>query len=265
MEFLNPWAFVLLSAIPAILLVKSAKTPFSKEISEKIIIKGVISKKTKFYLLLGALFLFVTALSRPVINNGVITIKAPVQNVVIALDISHMMDKNDLYPNRYEFAKNKIRNLLTHLNSQNTALILFDQNTYLISPPTKDYESLIYLLKHTDLKDLRRTYTSDIQNLVESANKLVKNPKIVIFTANTHIPKSKNVFVYLCSKENIKAPNVFTAEYSNTDLKKLAKLLNASKNREIKIKDKTELFYFPLAAGMLILFFVIFFPIRRIR
>jgi len=265
MEFLNLYAFLGLVVLVFAVFINSKKLPFSKEIAKKITIKGKISKKTKFYLLLAAYVLFITALARPVIDKGYITIKAPVQNLVIALDISYEMDKNDLYPNRYEFAKTKIKKLLSMLNTQNTALILFDKNSYLISPPTKDYKSLIYLLDHTDIKDLKRTPSPDIDNMIASARNLVKNPKIVIFTSSPYIPKDKNIFVYNCSKSPLSAPNVFNAGYSNENLKTLAEKLNAQKHKDIKIKNKTELFYYPLGAGILILFFVIFFPLRRIR
>ena len=265
MEFLNGYFLLLLLIIPALFLIKDKKLPFSKEVAQKITLKGKIPKKLKFYILLASFALFVTALSRPVIDNGYITIKAPVQNLVIALDISHEMDKTDLYPNRYKFSISKIKVLLKHLNSQNAALILFDKNAYLISAPTKDYESLIYLLDHTDIKDMQRTQTSDINNMISSAKKLVKNPKIVIFTSNIYIPKKDNIFVYLCKKADIRANSVFQAEYSNNNIKTLAKLLNSSKHKDIKIKDKTELFYFPLGLGIILFFFVIFFPLRRIR
>jgi Ca-activated chloride channel family protein len=175
------------------------------------------------------------------------------------------MDKTDFYPNRFEFAKNKIKNLLNNLNAQNAALILFDKNSYLISPPTRDYKSLEYLLDHTDIKDIKRSSLPDIENFIASANNLVKNPKIVIFTGFVYTPKKDNVYVYLCNKNKIDSKNVFNASYTNDNIKKLAELLKSNKSKELKIKNKTELFYYPLGLGILILLFVIFFPIRRIK
>ena len=265
MEFLNFYAFLWLFFIPLFFYIKSKNLPFSKDVAQKITLKGKIPKKTKFYILLLSFVLFTIALSRPVINNGYITIKAPMQNLVIGLDISKKMDKNDLYPSRYEFAKTKIKKLLTMLNSQNTALILFDKKSFLLSPPTKDYNSLIYLLDHTDIKELKRSQASDIQNMISSARNLIENPKIVIFTYQPLKFENKNIFVYLCQKSKISDNNIFNAEYSNDNLKTLSKLLNASKNKEIKIKDKIELFYYPLGVGIILLLFTIFFPIRRIK
>ena len=264
MEFLNAYALFAIFILILFFYIKPKNLPFSKEVAQRITLKGKISKKTKFFLLLFSFLLFLIALARPIINNGYITIKAPVQNLVIALDISKQMDKNDLYPNRFEFAKNKIKNLLKLLSSQNTAIILFDKHTYLISPPTNDYASLIYLLEHTDIKDLQRSEISDLQNLIISAKNLVKNPKIVIFSYQKFTPE-KNEYLYLCSKEKFQSKNVFNAEYSNDNLKTLAKLLNANKQKDIKIKDKKELFYYPLILGILIMFFVIFYPLGRVK
>ena len=265
MEFLNIYAFLLLLIVPIVMYIKSKAIPFSKEIADKLILKSRISKKTKFYLLIMAYVLFVTALSRPIINNGIITIKAPIENVVIGLDISHEMDKTDLYPNRFEFAKNKIKKLLNNLNAQNVALILFDKNSYLISPPTTDYKSLEYLLEHTDIKNIKRSSLPDIENFIASAKNLVKNPKTVIFTGYIYTPKNKNIYVYLCNQNKIDSKNVFNASYTNDNIKKLAELLKSNKSKEIKIKNKTELFYYPLSLGILVLLFVIFFPVRRIK
>jgi len=262
MEFLNFYAFLGVIFIGLFFYIKNKNLPFSKEVAEKIILKGKISKKTKFYLLLLAYIMMIIALARPVINRGYITVKAPVQNLVIALDISHQMDETDLYPNRIEFAKNKIKKLLKMLKTQNTALILFDANPYLISPPSNDYDSLIYLLEHTDIKDLKRSSKADIDKMLNSINTLVKNPKIVIFTSLNYIPKKRNIFIYHTSKTRLNGNNVFNADYSDESLKNLAKFLKSDKNRETKIKDKTELFYYPLGIAIAILLFVIFFPMR---
>jgi len=264
MEFLNVYAFLALSGLLIPLVFKNSNLPFNRETAEKIVFKGKISKKTKFYILCTAYVLLVTALARPVINNGWSVIKAPEENVVVALDVSKEMDKKDLYPNRYEFAKNRIKKLLGMFKTQNTALILFDKNTYLISPPTKDYDSLKYLLDHVNLKDIIRSPKSDIKNLITSARKLVKNPKIVIFTYQPYIPENNDVFVYLCSKEKLNAKNVFNASFSDDGLKEIAKSIKGRK-KEIKIKNNKELFYYPLALSLILLFFVLFFPPRRIK
>lgn len=264
MEFLTPQAFIGLIALFAFFFIKGKKLPFSKEVADKIVIKSKISKKTKFYLLVFTYVLLILALARPVINQGFVTIKAPIDNIVIGLDISKEMKKTDLYPNREKFAQTQIARLLTYLKSQNVSLILFDKNTYLISPPTQDYQSVIYLLKHASIKNMPISNKPDIPNFVNQARKLVKNPKIVIFTSQKYLPKT-NEFVYFTSKEEFKAKNVFLPTYSSQNIKKLANILNKAKNKDIKIKNQKELFYYPLAAALMILLFVIFIPLGRNR
>ncbi len=264
MEFLSPVYFLGLLVLPAVFFLRQKALPFSKQNAKKLIIKGKIPKKTKFLLLCVSYLLFITALVRPVVNNGVTTVKAPAQNIIIALDISKEMDKNDFYPDRFEFAKKKIKELLTYLNAQSTALILFDKNSYLVSPPSSDYESLVYLLNHTDIKELKRSATSDIPSVIKAAQKFSKDSKTVLFTY--HIDTTgKNIYYYLCSKTKTHIPMVFNAEYSNESVKALAKELNKTKQKDIKIKNRTELFYYPMGLGILIFLFVLFFPLRRIK
>ena len=265
MEFLNPIAFLLLLIIPFLFFIKNKNLPFSKEVAKKIVLKGKISKKNKFYLLIISFILFIIALAKPVINNKEITIKAPTQDIIIALDISKKMDKQEFYPNNLEFAKSKIKKLLTFLNFQNVALILFDKNTFLVSPLTQDYESIIYLLNHLNLTNLNRSINPNIENAINVAKTLSKNPKIILFTSSSYIPSNKNVFIYHISKNKINSSNIFNATYSNKNLKKLSLLLNSNENKDTKIKDTTMLFYYPLFLGLTLFIFTLFFPIRRIK
>lgn len=265
MEFLNPTAFLLLLIIPFFFFIKSKNLPFSKEVAKKIVVKGKISKKNKFYLFIISFVLFIIALAKPAINNKEITIKAPTQNIIIALDISKKMNNQEFYPNNLEFAKSKIKKLLTFLHFQNVALILFDKNTFLVSPLTQDYESIIYLLNHLNLKNLNRSTNPNIENAISAAKKLAKEPKIVLFTSSNYIPSDKNVFIYHISKNKIYSSNIFNATYSNKNLKQLSLILNSNKNKEIKITDTTMLFYYPLFLGLILFIFTLFFPIRRIK
>jgi len=280
MEFLNAYYFLGIFLLVPLFYVRSRKLPFSKETAEKIVIKGKISKKTKFYILIASLIMFIIALARPIINNGFTTVKAPAQNIVIGLDVSKGMKEHDLYPNREEFAKEKIKLLLKHLNRQNVALVLFDKNSYLVSPPSSDYDSLTYLLNHTDTKNLQSSFYPDIYNFLKSASALVKNPKAVIFTwgggeikkaYDYSVTKGIKTYVYLCAKNTSDYPpnpeisvfQTYTPDYSNKNILELAKTLNKSKQKDIKIRDKTELFYYPLSVGIVLMLFVIFYPFRR--
>jgi Ca-activated chloride channel family protein len=263
MEILNPWALILLIFIP--LFLKHRKLNTLKKIT-------VYSQKNYFFLV--AFLLLVTALCRPVINNGYINVKLPKTNVIIGLDISKHMQKNDFYPNNLEFAKNKFSKFVKYLNYEPVSLLLFDKDVYLLSPLSSDYNSVVYLLKH--IPKIQTSFYPDFYNLIKTVDEF-KNPKVlVIFTNSTaskkalEEAKNKNlkVFIYFIGKQQNKAMENFAmitnggivyASYLNTDIKNLASMINSiNKKRVIKIKDKKELFYYPLFFGILFIFLALF-------
>jgi len=100
MEFLNPFAFILLLGV-LIVFIKNKNLPFKKDVIEKITKKVSFGKKPRFFLYLLAYILFVIALSEPVITNGYTTVKLPKKTIAIILDTSKAMKCNDIYPNRF--------------------------------------------------------------------------------------------------------------------------------------------------------------------
>ncbi|GAX87048.1 Ca-activated chloride channel homolog [Lebetimonas natsushimae] len=255
MEILNAKAFLLLIFIPLFFRKKRLK------------VSKIILYSSKNYYLLIAFLLLIIALSRPVINNGTITVKLPKTNVIAAIDISKNMLKKDFYPNNFEFVKNKFSKFLDYLNDEEVAVVLFNQNVYLLSPYSRDYNSIKYLLKH--LPKINAVEEADYKTLFKKTEEF-KGPKIlIIFTASPVLdevnPKIR-VFVYALKNDNTfknltKTTNgaFILAGYSDTDIKNLAKLINSiNKEKVIKIKDKKELFYYPLFLGILFLFLGLF-------
>ena len=59
--------------------------------------------------------LMVVALAQPVIDDGVIKVKAKSADIMIALDISDSMLAEDVYPNRLKLAKQKALEFLLKL------------------------------------------------------------------------------------------------------------------------------------------------------
>jgi Ca-activated chloride channel family protein len=256
MEILNPYAFLLLLFIPL----------FFRKKSNKKLNKIIIYSNKNYYLLIAFIFLII-ALSRPVIDKGIITVKLPKTNIVAAIDISSNMLKKDFYPNNLEFAKNKFKKFLDYLKDENVAVVLFNQNVYLLTPYTKDYTSIKYLLDH-----LQKIKFSSKANFKKLFNKLkdFKNPKIaIIFTASPVIDEINTnikVFIYGLKEDKTleylakKTDRAFVlASYSNRDIKKLASLINSiEKEKNIKIKAQKELFYYPLFLAILFIFLGLF-------
>jgi Ca-activated chloride channel family protein len=254
MEILNPYAFLLLIFLPLFFRKKDKVS------------KIIIYSYKNYYLLISYLFLII-ALSRPVINNGTITVKLPKTNIITAIDTSKNMLKKDFYPNNLEFVKNKFSKFLDYLDNEEVAVILFNQDVYLLSPYNKDYNSIKYLLKH--LPKISTNSEANYKKLFKKINEF-KDPKIlVLFIASPVLdevnPKIK-VFVYALKNDptlqnlakNTNGAFVL-ASYSDSDIKNLAKIINTiNKKRKIKIKDRKELFYYPLFLGILFLFIGLF-------
>jgi len=99
------------------------------------------------------LILIVTALSRPVLQEGLQERSLEAKDIIIALDVSYSMRAKDIKPTRYIFAKETIDALLKENAKDNIMLIAFTSNPLLLSPPTTDHE-----LIHIALKSLNPEY-----------------------------------------------------------------------------------------------------------
>ena len=145
--------YLLLLIIPLIYLISKRKEfilgQFSAEVFKKIEFKNNrFSKKTRAVILIFSFILIIFALARPILNNGEIKIKSSFVDMLVAVDISKSMMADDIYPNRFEFEKNKLFSFLDELKNIRVALVGFSSQTFLISPLTEDFNSLKFLVKN---------------------------------------------------------------------------------------------------------------------
>lgn len=108
----------------------------------KIILKALL-------LILGVSSLFI-ALLRPQWNKKEETIKQQGRDLFIAIDISKSMLAKDLDPNRLEFAKKKIKQLVQSLDSERVGLILFAGSAFVQCPLTTDANAFFMFLDALD-------------------------------------------------------------------------------------------------------------------
>jgi len=288
---------------------------FSKEVLEKVGIKRhTISQKSRNILLILAFVFSVFALARPQIDHGDIKVKSSFVNVVAAIDMSKSMFCDDVYLNRFEFAKNKFYEALKSMKKSKVALIGFSSQTFLISPLTEDFHSLKFLTKNLNLDYLSLKGT-DILATLKAADNLFedKKKKILLmftdggdskeFSKDIAYAKDHNIAVYIYNigtkkggvikekngvlkdkngdivvvkrNDNIKELALKTAgaylEYSlnKNDIKLLtdaiANRYKAKDETTTIIKDRVELFYYPLALAIVLFFASMFsFPRRSI-
>lgn len=278
---------------------------FAPKVLEKISVnQSKFSTKNRLRLMLLAIILMLVAFSKPALNDGEIKIKSYSSDLLVAIDMSKSMLANDIYPNRFEFAKNQLLNSLDKINGKRIAILGFTSQSFLISPLTDDFSSLKFLIKNLRTDSISLTGTS-IFNLLRSANDLlgkVSNKQILLLTdggdnnnfdqeiayANTHNLKififdtasesgggirtkngllkddDKNI-VYVRENPNIKKLAIQTQgrylKYSlnANSLSNFINTLKQNKNdKNIRINQQRQLFYYPLALALVLLFFAFF-------
>ncbi|MDG2395767.1 VWA domain-containing protein [Candidatus Thioglobus sp.] len=133
-----------------------------------------ISTKTRLRLLLLSMALMIVALSKPALESGEIKLNKQLSDVIVAIDMSKSMLANDIYPNRFEFAKNKLQISLDEIKNTRIGILGFANQAFLISPLTDDFNSLKFLIKNLRLDSISLTGTN-ISNILKSANDLFGN------------------------------------------------------------------------------------------
>ncbi len=114
---------------------------FSREIAKAILL--IIS--------IVALFL---ALLRPVSPKEDAHVSQRGRDLFIALDISRSMLAGDRKPHRLQFAKDKIKRLVSQMGSERVGLILFSGSALVQCPLTADYSSFFMFLDQVDAETI---------------------------------------------------------------------------------------------------------------
>lgn len=181
MQFLYPNVlfFMLIPSFILFFLIITKKdkllTFFNEDILEKLKVpNSYISNKTRNIFLFIALILMIIALSRPVSNEKEVTLQSKSKPLIVLLDISKSMKANDLYPNRLEFSKKKLFQLMENSEDNSIAVILFAKSSFLLSALTKDFDSLKILINNlqsgTDFDN-----GTNIFSALELSNRVLNN------------------------------------------------------------------------------------------
>ena len=153
--YINVIYLMLLPSIILMILIIKKKNSFEKYFSKEILKKLSISSqyfsnKARNITLFIALLLMTIALARPVTNEKIHDTKQQLNAVVIAIDISKSMMANDIYPNRLEFAKKKLLDIIEISKTNALGVILFAKSSFILSPITQDFTSLKILCQETN-------------------------------------------------------------------------------------------------------------------
>jgi Ca-activated chloride channel family protein len=182
MEFVDSrYLLGLIVILPLFFLMRKSSNSFERYFDKKLFKKlyqhkGSIPKLARDLLFISALALSIVAFARPIIQKGEIKVKSSDIDLIVGFDISQSMFANDIYPDRFSFAKLKFDNLLNDLNDARVGVIGFSSKAFLISPLTKDFSTLKYLVKNMKLDYVSLKGTS-IMSALEVTNNLLDKSK----------------------------------------------------------------------------------------
>jgi len=115
----------------------------------------------------------IIAISHPYVYKGNIDVEVKAKKIVVALDASASMRSKDRPPNRFEFAKRKVKELFRLLPQDEIMLLLFGDSVFLVSPFTNDKDTLIdvingidseYILRSNDFTALAEVLRDDLKD-----------------------------------------------------------------------------------------------------
>ena len=121
-----------------------------------------------------SLIFMIIALARPVTNEKINDIEAELNAVVIAIDVSKSMNAIDIYPNRLEFAKKKILDIIDTSKTEAIGVILFAKSSFLLSAVTQDLTSIKLLINNLDT-GINFDNGTNIFSTLETTQKLLKD------------------------------------------------------------------------------------------
>ena len=133
---------------------------------------------------LGIVFVFL-ALLQPQWGKIEQTITQEGRDVLIVLDISRSMQAQDLKPTRLDFAKLKIRTLLSKLTCERVGLIVFSGSAFVLCPLTADHAAFLTFLDNVDT-EIISSGTTAIDAALDKTLDVFKN-----------MPTKKNKLVFL--------------------------------------------------------------------
>ncbi len=189
----------------------------------------------KAIFLISSFICIVIALSRPVIISSNAKSKILDIEFVIALDVSKSMLSQDVKPNRFDFAKEKIAQLLKNLQGEKIALLGFSNQTYMIIPSSNNYEIISFLTKNIDLKNINKDGTNFL-SILKASNEILKHRKnkVILLISDGGDEDNFTDEVNYANKNNISVYSYLIASKQGSVIKYKEELVK-NKNQDIVI------------------------------
>lgn len=232
MSFVYPWVMVVMM-VPFLIFVMLVLTNkdrrqrvFSNEALKRLRVESAsVSTKMRNIVMLIAVFMMILALARPAMNETEQSVEAEGMNMVLALDISASMRSEDNYPNRLEFAKVKISQMLESMMPNDAVEVLaFAHSSFLLTPLTDDKSVVEGMISGVDEEYINQGST-DFEVLGDTVSDMLKDkkPKILVVFSDGGDPKA------LGDLESVLSDNGITMYTVLVGTKKGAPVLNSRK------------------------------------
>lgn len=156
----------------------------------------------------GSCFIFL-ALLQPQWGKQAQHVVQEGRDLLIALDISRSMQAQDMKPSRLDFAKLKIRNLLSRLHFDRIGLILFSGSAFVQCPLTVDQAAFLMFLDHVDT-ELISSGTTALDGALNKAMEVYgesndrKNKAVLLVTDGEDFSSHLQYAKQKASEQNIK-------------------------------------------------------------
>ena len=194
-EFLHPWAFLWL-IIPFIVWIANTviRSHFTRTISysmthlqvEQTSLRILLTRwmPVLFYTL--ALLLMTVALARPVRIDRTVLPPTEGVDIILLMDVSASMQKNDFYPSRFIAAQQTAKRFVEKRLTDRIGLVAFAKSAMLQAPLTLDHEALQEYISSMFLGMVDPNYTAIGDGLGVAANHLkdskAKSKVIILLT-----------------------------------------------------------------------------------
>ncbi|WP_345988907.1 VWA domain-containing protein [Sulfurimonas sp. HSL1-2] len=225
--------FLLIVLVPLALLLfaprKAVRNTFAPQVLKLLMQRtSTVPQWLRSALLLATAALFITALARPVIDNGEIRVQSSTIDLIVGFDISRSMFANDIYPSRLALAKRKFDDLLGDVNGTRIGVIGFSARAFMVSPLTEDFATLRYLVSNMNTDSISLRGTDLLQALQQTDTLLEGSDKkaLLLFTdggdgsdfdKEIAYAKAHNIIVFLYNIGTEKGGVIPTAQGAMTD------------------------------------------------
>ncbi|KKQ10839.1 MAG: VWA domain-containing protein [Candidatus Babeliales bacterium] len=177
--------FFIILVIRNYLKVKDKSLQLYRKSQKSVVFPGFsqIKLKLKTFFLCVAILAIFLAILQPQWGKKEQNLMQEGRDLLILLDVSRSMLAKDLKPNRLEFAKLKIRDLVSKLAVDRVGLVIFSGTAFLQCPLTIDHAAFLTYLKSIDVESIASGTTS-IESALQKA-----------LDVYTQIPDRKNKLV----------------------------------------------------------------------